>query len=225
MLQTLQKLIHTVSDVLFPYHCAGCQKVGTILCQGCETNLTTNPEQVSDNIFATFRYGDPTVRQLIWFLKYKNVSQVADKLAPYLLDNLLSITSDDFSLQNYATGRPIILVPVPADKSHRRGRLHNQADLIAQAISRLDDSHTFQTDSRIITKTRSTKPQVECDSRAERKQNLKNAFQITQLKKIKNQVCVVIDDVSTTGTTIGEIKCGLERAGAKKVLGLAVAHG
>jgi len=41
---------------------------------------------------------------------------------------------------------------------------------------------------------------------------------------IKGRTIIIIDDVTTTGGTISEIIKILKNAGAKKVIGFAVAH-
>jgi len=47
---------------------------------------------------------------------------------------------------------------------------------------------------------------------------------IRGLQIIRGRTFIVIDDISTTGGTINEVRKILKKAGAKKVLGFTVAH-
>ena len=55
-------------------------------------------------------------------------------------------------------------------------------------------------------------------------ENVRGVFEIKNPEIVKGRTIVVIDDVTTTGGTISEIIKILKKAGAKKVVGFAVAH-
>ena len=78
--------------------------------------------------------------------------------------------------------------------------------------------------SNILTKTRETPTQVSLGDRAERLENLKNAFAVRAPEKVRGAHVVLVDDVTTTGATLLEARGELLRAGARKVTCLAVAH-
>ncbi|OHA25998.1 MAG: hypothetical protein A3D52_01265 [Candidatus Taylorbacteria bacterium RIFCSPHIGHO2_02_FULL_44_36] len=57
---------------------------------------------------------------------------------------------------------------------------------------------------------------------ASRLKNLRGAFAVSESPLGRN--IIVVDDVATTGATLSEARKTLRRAGAKKILGIALAH-
>jgi len=76
----------------------------------------------------------------------------------------------------------------------------------------------------LVHKIKNTPTQVSVKDRAERLKNLSGAFQLSSAN-LTGRIVVIIDDVSTTGATINEIRHILKPTGASKVYGLVVAHG
>jgi predicted amidophosphoribosyltransferase len=58
-----------------------------------------------------------------------------------------------------------------------------------------------------------------------RKNNVKGAFAVTDPSAVRARTILVVDDVMTTGATLGEIAATLKIAGAWRVWALAVARG
>jgi predicted amidophosphoribosyltransferase len=76
----------------------------------------------------------------------------------------------------------------------------------------------------LVIKNINTKPQARIENRKERLKNLEGAFSVVDEQYIKARTIIVIDDVTTTGGTMNEISKILKSAGAKKVVGIAIAH-
>jgi predicted amidophosphoribosyltransferase len=53
---------------------------------------------------------------------------------------------------------------------------------------------------------------------------LKDAFSVVQKRAVAGKKVVIIDDVVTTGATLGECAKALKMAGAKHIIGLALAR-
>jgi predicted amidophosphoribosyltransferase len=75
-----------------------------------------------------------------------------------------------------------------------------------------------------ITKNPLIEAQSMINNRNKRLQNIKGAFILTDPQVIKGKYVIIVDDVTTTGGTIDEIKKLCMKAGAKKVSAYVVAH-
>lgn len=89
------------------------------------------------------------------------------------------------------------VIPVPIHKKRRRERGFNQAELIAEILSK-EWNIPLNTDSLI--RTKNTRPQKALLSN-ERERNLKSAFSVRDLPKNCKRV-ILVDDIFTTGSTI-----------------------
>lgn len=116
--------------------------------------------------------------------------------------------------------RPEAIIPVPLHPLRRRSRGYNQAELIAVALSKLTG---IPLELKLAERKINTCPQKELNER-ERKNNLKNAFQIStnsvQLTKV-----LLVDDIYTTGSTVDAVAETLMRAGISKVYVLCICIG
>jgi len=222
MITRLKKLIHIVSAFLFPTSCVGCEKVGNIICDNCEQKIAFTLRE-EDDIYSLFNYKEELVRKLIWAFKYRGLAEAGDFFVPYLKDQLISIISDDLLMQSYLNTNKIILIPVPMSRRRRFQKKRNHIVHLTEAIANQNDNLDYQ--PKLVVKTRHTKTQVACKNRAERLINLKDAFMVADKKAVQNKICLIIDDIVTTGTTMTEIRKILLTAGARQVLGLAIARG
>ncbi|MDD5489744.1 MAG: phosphoribosyltransferase family protein, partial [Candidatus Moranbacteria bacterium] len=59
----------------------------------------------------------------------------------------------------------------------------------------------------------------------ETKEGVENAFICQYPEKIKGQKILLVDDLYLTGSTMAECAKVLKKAGAKKIVGIAVARG
>ncbi len=112
------------------------------------------------------------------------------------------------------------LIPVPIHPSRKRKRGYNQAQLLAEVISRQTG---IPVRNDIIARRRKTVPQKELDEK-QRQNNLKKAFKILR-NDVKLDTIVIIDDIYTTGSTIDAMTTTLHTAGISKVYFAALAIG
>lgn len=189
-------------------------------------------------------YSDEVVRALVWEVKYYANKRAAALAGELLAEELLAIASEEL-------GRPL-LVPVPMHKTRLRHRGHNQTELLCEAAlialgggedfsakivwpamgptrdGRFEDffagksSKPFDYAPTALTRTRAT-PEQQKFSRTERLTNLKNSMQ-AHPAQVSGRVCVVVDDVATTGATLAEAARALKAAGASRVHTLALAQ-
>jgi ComF family protein len=99
---------------------------------------------------------------------------------------------------------------VPLHPARRRSRGFDQAGLLAGAVARHLDVGSLQ----LLARTRDTRQQAWLGA-AERRRNLSSAFRATA---VPGGNVLLIDDVFTTGATLGACRRALEEAGAATVL-------
>jgi ComF family protein len=209
-----------VCDILLPEKCFGCGKYGNVVCKKCKI-LSIRPIIVTEDSFAATTYENPTIKKLIWKLKYSNAKHSAKAAAEIMKDSLWDILATRNLLAGQTTGQ-IAVVPVPMSPIKRKERGYNQAEEIAKRLVSLDSSLSPVLD--VLVKIKETKSQVKTKGRAERQKNLRGTFAVNNSEKISDKIVLLVDDVITTGATTTECKKILESAGAHKVIVIALAY-
>lgn len=112
---------------------------------------------------------------------------------------------------------PDVILPVPLHHKRQWQRGYNQADLIAQYLSKW---LKIRCDNQLLQRHRHTHTQRGLSATA-RKKNLQGAFSLSQNNTY--QSVALVDDVITTGSTLNEISRLLRQNGVKhiQVWGLA----
>lgn len=144
------------------------------------------------------------VRQIIHEFKYGKQLHLRHPVADWLAETL-----DDPRLQ----GRRFdLVVPVPLHPARKRERGFNQAELLADALS----ARANVPMRNALERLRYTTTQTAFD-RAERMQNLHNAFRLRKKVDVRGCRVLLIDDVLTTGSTLSECARVLKASGAISV--------
>lgn len=158
---------------------------------------------------SSFIYDDES-KNLILDLKFRDKTAYAETLA-----NLLYTAGADILAEN-----PDVLIPVPIHRLRLLKRRYNQSAVLAKYLSY---KTKIPTDFSSLIRCQNTIPQVAL-SGAARRNNLKHAFEVKYPHKIKGKKVVLIDDVSTTGSTLNECAKVLRKAGAAEVYALTLAR-
>ncbi len=108
--------------------------------------------------------------------------------------------------------RPDALIPVPLHARRLRRRGFNQAQEIARFVARRLRLPLAATHVRRV---RPTPPQQNLDART-RRRNLRDAFALA--RPVPWRHVAIVDDVVTTGSTVGEIARLLKNAGVSRVV-------
>lgn len=152
-----------------------------------------------DRVMAVFRYEEP-VRHLIQGLKFNARYAHARLLGSLLADRVGQLTEP-----------PEAIIPVPLHPARYRERGFNQSLEIARAVS---GQTGIPTDHVLCRRIRRTNAQIGLTAR-ERRRNIRSAFAV--VKPLPYRHVALLDDVVTTGATVGELAKTLRRAGADRI--------
>ena len=112
------------------------------------------------------------------------------------------------------------MMPVPLHIKRLRQRGFNQSALLAISLSRrIRLPVRFDVLARKIW----TEPQTRL-SHEDRLTNVKGAFSVTRTSAVAGRAVLLVDDVFTTGSTLGECAQALKRAGAARVYAVTVSR-
>lgn len=195
--------------LLYPRLCEGCTKplltAEQVLCTGCNAHLPkTEYHDIHDNDTALrlagripFQYAtsfayftnDGLLQHLMHGLKYNGKKEIG-----LYLGRQFGI---DLSGSTWISGIDFIL-PVPLSHKKEAKRGYNQSALIARGMS---DALNIPLLYDALLRTRDTESQIK-KSRAERIDNMKDAFTIHRPEVLAQKHVLIIDDVLTTGATI-----------------------
>lgn len=220
-------------DLIFPPRCAGCGAGGSLWCCTCQASVhmigdpvcshcgrpligprpddlcapcRQSPLQI-DGIRSAVAFEGP-LRQAIHRLKYGGSASLAGPLGTFL------------SARWQASPLPAdTIVPVPLHVSRVRERGYNQSTLLAEQLSRATG---LPLGEGALKRVRATAPQITL-SAAERKLNVRDAFQASADAARGRQV-LLVDDVCTTGATLESCSIALRRAGAASVWAFTLAR-
>ena len=222
-------------DVLFPPVCAGCGRVGTLLCAGCASrllpiagpicrccgrSLAGQPVQPGSlcsqcvqarpllaQMRAPLRYAQPT-SGLIHRLKYEGAFALGRALAAPLIAGWPEWPTP-----------PDLIVPIPLHPRRRRQRGYNQSELLARPLA---EAVGVAFSAGALQRTRHTAPQVGLGPEA-RAANVQGAFSAAP-DEARGRVIVLVDDVLTTGATMTAAAAALLAAGAASVSAYCLAR-
>ena len=120
-----------------------------------------------------------------------------------------------FGIQDYS-----LILPVPLHPRRLRQRGFNQSVILAREISRC---HGVAMDFRTLRRIVDTESQAGL-KKEERRSNIRKAFSVTGPEQIRGRNILLVDDVYTTGSTLGECARTLLKEGAEAVGALTLAR-
>lgn len=201
-----------ILELIYPNVCGICGKIcKESLCKRCaieikkyEINLVNkNKKMYFNESMHIFKYNE-MIRQRLIEYKFQDKSYMYKTFAKIILKNKKVCGF----LEKYD-----IMIPVPIHKKRRLKRGYNQTELIAKEICK-NISLELKTD--VLIKQKNIKAQSELNKN-ERKQNIKNAFEIKNINEIIDKKILLFDDIYTTGSTVNECSKILKKAGAKQI--------
>lgn len=151
-----------------------------------------------------------SMRTLVHALKFHDRHDVRRLLGRWLIEAGRELAAD-----------AEIVVPVPLARRRLLARRFNQAAVLAREVARLTG---LGYEPMLLERTRATASQVGL-SRGQRQRNVAGAFAVPAHfeDRARGRKILLIDDVITTGSTVGACARVLRRAGAARVDVLALA--
>lgn len=187
-----------------------------LVCDGCRRHP---PPFAYARAVGEFRDG---MRAAIHAMKYGRRPAVAQPLGRLLAEAggpLVTATARDAAAG--APGEVIdAIVPVPLHPARVTERGFNQAELLAVPCATL---WGVPLRTRALARVRPTRPQTELDAAA-RRANVAGAFEVTRPEDVTGRRLLLVDDVLTTGATVGAAARALKAAGAETVGVLVLAR-
>ncbi|MTI88426.1 MAG: ComF family protein [Balneolaceae bacterium] len=115
----------------------------------------------------------------------------------------------------------VVLIPVPLHWRKRRKRGYNQAYYIAKGVAEvMKVSMVGKSD---VLRKKNTKTQTGFTLQ-KRKKNMEEAFSVANAEAVKHKICVIIDDVFTTGATTFELASTIRKEEREEILIATVAQ-
>lgn len=226
-----------IISLLYPRHCPVCDEVvprpGMYICPPCKEKLEyvegaicmkcgkrvssrkewcedcKNNAHFFDRGVALYKY--PCVRQSIYRMKYQGRREYLDFFSREIVEKM----AVQLRLWN-----PDAILGVPLGKQREKKRGYNQAGILAKQIAAQIGIPFYE---NLILRCRDTLPQKGLDV-AQRQNNLKKAFIISQ-NVVKLNTIIIVDDIYTTGSTMDAVATTLKEGGVKNVYFVALAIG
>lgn len=223
----LTRVQSVLVDVIYPARCASCGRRGSWVCSECDAALqrfvppwcqrcgapdglvTCRCADLSPTLTRLRSVGsyDGWLQSAIVRFKYEEEWARAEHLGTALVDPLAAEGGFDG------------LVPVPLHPKRERRRGYNQAALLAHVAGR----HLGVPVLPALQRMRATPHQVGLGA-AERRQNVENAFAGSPGVVVHGLRLVLVDDVTTTGSTLGACAEALLAHGALEVTAVTLAR-
>jgi ComF family protein len=221
MAASIATLVRRLIDVLLPPTCAACRGLvegANPVCCECASVLAAMPVPepmripIGDGELLEARALLPLtgpVHALVLALKYLGRKDAARALAEVAAARM----GDEL--------RSAVLVPIPLHPRRERARGYNQSAILAAAIANATNARL----APALVRTRSTRSQTRLGREA-RAKNVAEAFAMTPGAADLDpaRTVILVDDVVTTGATLGAAATVLRVAGVTRISALTAAR-
>ena len=206
------KIKEMILRLLFPPKCVLCGKLlqeeETDLCHSCRTDTEECPVsrqrklQFLDSWLGVWYYESWVRRSIIRF-KFRGARGYAACYGRILAMKLRNEYPEGFDLLTW--------VPVSGLRKFFRG--YDQVELIAHTVGQELEMEPVA----LLKKVRHNRPQSSIKGDAHRRANVLGVYRVTEPEVLKNKKILLLDDVITTGSTVGECARVLLTAGCAEV--------
>lgn len=225
--------LQEICDLALPRTCAGCGEQRVAFCERCRAELDdafdTEPFEATPTprppglptTWSQTPY-DGAVAELLRAFKDSGRGDAGPHLARLLRSALAALVEDeDNCRRELGRGQPLLVVPMPSRSTSTRARGREPTvELGRRAVGRTRQL-TFR---RVLRVARTGRDQAGLSAQ-ERSVNVRGAMRLSNSGHsiVAGRVCVVIDDIVTTGSSLVEARETLLAAGAVEVVAATVA--
>lgn len=204
-------------DLLYPPKCMLCGRLlrdsEAVLCGRCGHELPewdNAPRRVPgyERCAAAFVYEEP-IRGSILRFKFHGMQTYAVQFARWMAVRVRGELRTSFDFVTWT----------PCSRRRRWTRGFDQAELLAKALARELDLEARPT----LEKFRHRPPQSKTKTAAKRRANVQGAYRLLPGADVRARTVLVVDDILTTGATLGECGRILRQAGAKALYAAVIA--
>jgi ComF family protein len=215
-------------DLALPATCPGCGREGDPICRSCRPALEVRLDRPPGTPIGLPADLPAPLVQLEWAAPFTGTVRAALHALKYAAEQRLAAPLGEAAASRWrrAGGGGDLVVPVPVHAERARQRGYDQAVLLARVVA----DRLGLPMAPLLERHRRTVAQFDLD-RASRGMNVSGAFRLRQDRggalagiSPRDRWVILIDDVTTTGSTLAA--CGeiLMAAGALAVSGLTVAR-
>ena len=225
LIRLFEGFLELLFSFIFPSFCKICHVNGRIICQkcfydNCYINIVQKCVVCSLEVRSGLIHEDckesTYLDGLLFITLYSGVIKIFILEAKYkgVFSNMKDI---GFIMSQYYKNynlKNVIVTSVPLNKKRLKTRGFNQAEILARSFCKYSNLEYRE----LLKRTKNTKTQIGM-SYMDRMANIKNVFSLIDNVDVKGLNFLIIDDVFTTGSTMGECAKVLKKAGANFVYG------
>lgn len=209
----LDRLQRDLLDFFFPRHCPFCGRIvgKELLCGTCEKALPYCREVRTGSFrrCAAPLYYEGAVREAILAFKFKGKLEALDCFGSLMAQTAAEAFSGEFDAVTWA----------PVSRKRLRQRGYDQARLLCASLC--VDWHVEPQET--LRKVRDNPAQSGMEDAAARRANVLGVYEAVKPADIAGKRFLLVDDILTTGATLGECVRVLKAAGAADVVCLTLA--
>lgn len=230
-----------LADIFYPRRCLGCQKLifelsESHLCSYCLATIEMKKDFICafcdsptilgktcpfcrkrhylDQLLTASDYKNLQIQKMVKGLKYRFLASLALDIGNFMAKYFKE------KIGHRLNSEDLLVTAVPLHRKRLNWRGYNQSELIAQKIIEFFGWHY----DKILDKKSQRPPQADIKDRQIRIQNANAAFVCKKPELVQGKTILVIDDVSTTGSTLDDCARALKGAGAREVIGFVFAR-
>ena len=198
---------NSIATALFPNRCPYCRKViepQEYACSQCRKKLPTM-------VYHRFALGGTPCSAA---LPYQD--EYADAVKRYKFGKKasfarpLAVVMFRAAQESFDLDRFDVVTWVPMRRQEKRRRRFDHAELLAQELATMAGLPCDE----LLEKYKKNRPQHSL-KRSEREQNVRGVYRVPDKSLVKNKRILLVDDIITTGSTLGECVRMLRRAGCR----------